>query len=550
MFEAEMNKIVGAQKKTEMATKGIGKQFGQWTVGLGKAAVGMVGLLGTTQTLLTVAQLARKEFDAMVTQQEKAAGRQVEFSDAIDQIRYQLPVTSDVTTDQIRQQILDSKTPSPVATSKAVVGAISAGLNIPVSERVKLGIKLSEMRPDLANEADQETLQKIIEASVVQSRAFDQSPEAAMGMITTAMSASRQTNPKQFVDNIAPLAFKLKDLGFTQQQGMAMGAAYSSAIEDSEGQTSATNVLEFASQIHEELRKRGRKETGEDMLRFVRSDNPEAESIRSYLGGVMRADLEADGMSKSDIEKAMQHGTGHLRGRTKGKFAFYAFLTNASKMTDAPESFAELYESAKSEIPLNSKVAEDLIRRRREESRADPYNQTRELKSLAEGFKSRIELSDPSYGMTAVAADMLDTVYQGTKGLSIQSDIEGLKKRLEGRTSTPQEILSDLSRNASDRARELMMNELHENPNRSQAEVQEFARRNGLPIEKDTDYWRAQDLYAVDHMTDAERAQLEQLERIATEISELKKATQKVVVTNPRSSEPAPAPISDLGGAQ
>ncbi len=432
-FKAMFDKMDRTMKRTEKTVKTTGQKFAGWGKSLGKSIMGMAGFLTIMQTVRTVAQLITKELEAQAELNRKARERTIGFVPAMEKVRMQLPASSNISFQEIKKQIISSDVPDKPGLAGVVLGAISSSGSDDQRSVVKTAIRTAEARPALmAN--DPEAVSEIAEAIVVNQRVWGGSFEEQFGFLHRAASAARTKDMSKFGKYISGGAALMKPRGYTQKEAFQLMAAFGTAVNDSDGTVTATNVLSMVLQMEEEAVKGGIKDRGMSLLKRLQDPNDaKAVPIAKKLQGAFYESASAD--EKAAAKEMMSGDPAKWRGRQKAKPVFIALL-QPGDVGAGEGGVKDLLKATEKLIPTRQEAAA-AFRQDMAERAKDPYWQAFKIDNAIKNEESQNELN-PTRSVRATYLDSIQGLHERAGGWSTVGTAKTWLAKLSAGSITPE----------------------------------------------------------------------------------------------------------------
>ena len=435
-FKSMMGSMEASVKKQSIATKAVSKDVDSWGTNMAKVVGSAGAMYAAFSGIRSMVSLVRQEYAQLLETQNKAKETQLSFNDAMEDVRFTLPADAPPGThSKIRQMIVNSDAPDKTALANAVRGTMSAGLTEDPLDRTQVAVKVAELMPHLRGaKADQ--LQALSESVMISRRVYGGTVEEQLGTMIAGASAARITDIGKYSRYIAGAQPALAELGYSQKGALSLLAAYSNVANDAMGETSGTNVVLFASQLHEEARKRGEmKIQGDDLLKFVSSPTEKmAKDIRLDLAAYLERDLTQE----EALDLAAQNAHPNLRGKSKGKIGGFQFLqADTGEFGDG--HIRSQYEKAREVIVTGKAAAADLDRRLRVRDE-DPAYLISRFDHANEDFTQRREL-DPNVAMRAAVIEGIKDLHLKTRGWGLSGSLQKGFMQIGSSDASPESML-------------------------------------------------------------------------------------------------------------
>lgn len=486
--------LIGLVRQMKQETARVAKQLREaGQVGSKEFAKTRQAAESTMKTLQRFAQSAvvmqmvsrsvsmiRKELEAVKEIQDRIAGGKIEFAKVMRDFAHQMPQDSDITLGQAQARIEAASGLTPAdQIARIAIGAMSAGQNIPVSERLDAAIAIANRFPGIS----QEDAGPVAAAIVNMKRAFGGTDEQKAASLFSAMSESRVEEKGEFALNVVGAAIKARSFGISEKEALSTISAITTASNDETGEVSATNFIKLLRQLQEEFTTAGVRFEGENpgdqMLRRIQDPNdPISRQIRMRLLGASNPAID-----EAEAARAQGIARGQLRTREKTFVALQQLVTRRGvfPVGAGEENTQAFVESGR----RNILVGDEATARIREIDRALGQNTTQnvlELKRATEEFKvnttgalgsdrkaivsivsdlrQAIADANSSTGMITFNRSLESAISMATRGESSETILSFLRSKLEnevfvarlraeGRQNEPADVREEAERTAS-----------------------------------------------------------------------------------------------------
>lgn len=381
----------GTRRQTKAAEETT-SELDKWAQKIQKTITSSLTLAGVFTGVHKVIELARMELDAVLQKAQAARDMQLPLNEQMEAINTNLPPETDMSLDDIYKAIMQSPAKDKASLARAIKSTISAGLTEPVSDRVEAALKAVEFAPGLLS-SDPEEFRSLVEAAMVAKRAHPGPVEEKIGAMFNAASAARPTTIGQFSRTIGGLVPMLKQFGFTEKEALAFGSSMSIAMNDTTGETSATNSYIFLSQMVTELGKIGRQDLkGQKMLDFLKSNDPAANDLRNRMVSFLQSDLtpeEAADLAAGKLDPK-------IHGKARGKVAVMQWM-DPEGVPRGQEHIQSLFAAAMQNIKTGPEAAA-WLNERVGDIRGKPWYQSTKMEYAWKGWEAG-RLADPEEGV-------------------------------------------------------------------------------------------------------------------------------------------------------